>query len=401
MRHGRPSAVMVLNQVASDSLDALMTAPGVASDSTRIDSLLDSDAARSVWVYWFSGRPRIFSFDASIHTALGDSRRGGRVLSLMLPPFSILRALGQLDPAFSRAARVAVARSYLPGGSAVPDACTPAFSRLFAQVEDDAVEGAHSDSYTLTFESGLGAVLQAAAVGEPARNTGRLLMVFAVPTQQLTSRRADGGRRYDFRLRLTAVNQEGEVVLSLDTLRTLVAPVAPIEGQFVTWLMELPMPAGTYDIRAALMTPGQQRGGFREWEGVRFGAGGGPEVSDLILARESNGLTWQSDGDRVELNPLDAYDEGGNALVYYEAYNLVPGRSYRTTLTLAPSDEDDDDGVTLQFTETAVDRTQHFRRGIGLERLDPGPHRMTVTLRDLETGAETRRTREIRIIERQ
>lgn len=160
------------------------------------------------------------------------------------------------------------------------------------------------------------------------------------------------------------------------------------------------MPAGIYDIRAALMTPDQKAGGFREWKDVRFGtASSAPGLSDLILARESNGLTWQSDGDRVDLNPLDAYDEGGDALVYYEAYNLVPGRNYRTTLTLAPSDEDDDDGVTLQFTETAVERTQHFRRGMGLERLDPGPHRMTVTLTDLETGAETRRTREIRIVE--
>lgn len=401
MRHGRPSAVMVLNGVAADSLDMLMTAPGVASDSARIDSLLGSDAGSSTWVYWFSGRPRTFSFDASIRTAYHVSRHGGRVLSLGNPPLAVLRSLAQLDPLYARAARMAVSRASMPWQPAAPTACTPTFSRLAVQVEKDAVEGARSDSYTLTFESSLGAVLQAAAVGDPARNDSRLLMVFAVPTSRMSARRAGGGRRYDFRLRLTAVSEEGDVVLSMDTLRTLVAPVVPIEGQFVTWLMELPMPAGSYDIRAALMTPDQQRGGFREWKGVRFGtAEGEPGLSDLILARESNGLTWRSGGDRVELNPLDAYNEGGDALVYYEGYNLVPGRSYRTTLTLAPSDEDDDDGVTLQFTETAVSRTQHFRRGIGLKRLDPGPHRTTVTLTDLDTGAETRRTREIRIIER-
>ena len=225
--------------------------------------------------------------------------------------------------------------------------------------------------------------------------------MFAVPTSRLTARQADGGKRYDLRLRLTAVSDAGEVVLALDTLRTLVAPVAPFDGQFVTWLMELAMPAGTYDVRAALMRPDAAAGGFREWKGVTFGTtASAPGLSDLILARERNGLTWQNGGDRVELNPLDAYEEGGDALVYYEAYNLVPGRRYQTTLTLAASDDEDDDGVTLTFTETAVSTAQHFRRGIGLEQLDDGPHRLTVTLTDLESGAETKRVRALRIIDR-
>lgn len=398
MRHGRPSAVMVLNGVASDSLDVLMTEPGLASDPARIDRLVEIDDRSSTWVYWFSGRPRVFSFGASIP----HSRWGGRVLSLGNPPLAILRSLAQLDPLYGRAARLAVSRANMPWNSVVPTACLPTFSRLAIQVEKDAVEAAHTDSYTLTFGSSLNAVLQAAAVGNPASGTGRLLLVFAVPTEQLTSRRVDGGRRYDVRLRLTAVSDAGAVVLALDTLRTLVAPVAPFEGQFVTWLMELPMPAGTYDVRAALMTPDAASGGFREWKGVTVGTtASAPGLSDLILARESNGLTWQNGNDRVELNPLDAYDEGGNALVYYEAFNLVPGRRYQTTLTLAASDDDDDDGVTLTFTETAASSAQHFRRGIGLERLDDGPHRLTVTLTDLNTGAETRRTRELRIIEKQ
>jgi len=400
MRHGRPSAVMVLSGVASDSLDVLMTEPSTAQGSANIDRLVRADISRSTWVYWFNGRPRTFSFGASIHTVgLGSSRRGGRVLTMATPPLAVLRALAQLDPLYGRAARMAASRANMPWGSAVPSACTPTFSRLAIQVEEDAVEGAHSDSYTLTFESSLDAVLQAGAVGDPASGTGRLLLVFAVPTERLTARRAAGGRRYDFRLRLTAVDSEGDVVLSLDTLRTLVAPVVPIEGQFVTWLMELPMPAGSHDVRAALMTPDASAGGFREWKGVRFGTpDGGPGLSDLILARETRGLTWQNSGDRVELNPLDAYDEGGNALVYYEGFNLVPGRRYQTTLTLAPSDSDDDDGVTLRFTEEASGTSQHFRRGIGLERLDAGPHRLTVTVADLETGAEVRRVREIRIV---
>jgi hypothetical protein len=400
MRHGRPSAVTVLNGVASDSLDVLMTEPSTTQDSANIDRLVEADISRSTWVYWFNGRPRTFSFGASIHTVgLGSSRRGARVLTMATPPLAVLRALAQLDPIYGRAARMAVSRASMPWVPAVPTACMPTYSRLAIQVEGDAVEAAHSDSYTLTFDSSLDAVLQAGAVGNPADGTGRLLMVFAVPTQRLTARRTDGGRRYDFRLRLTAVSEAGDVVLSLDTLRTLVAPVAPIEGQFVTWLMEFPMRAGSYDVRAALMTPDAAAGGFREWKGVRFGAtGGGPGLSDLILARETRGLTWQNGGDRVELNPLDAYDEGGNALVYYEGFNLVPGRRYLTRLTLAPSDGGDDDGVTLRFTEEASTTSQHFRRGIGLQQLGDGPHRLTVTLTDLETGAEVQRVRALRII---
>ena len=400
MRHGRPSAVLVVDQLGLDTLGALVLQPATRSDPAAIDAQVESAAMYATWIYWFEGRPRVFTFAPSIRTPFHFSRHGGRVLSTM-PPGSpdVLLALASLDPVFARAARMTASKANQPWQPAMPPSCGPTFSRLAIQVEEDAVEGVHSDSYTLTFESSLDAVLQAGAVGDPARGTGRLLLVFAVPTERLTARRAAGGRRYDFRLRLTAVSSEGDVVLSLDTLRTLVAPVTPIEGQFITWLMELPMPAGSYDVRAALMTADASAGGFREWKGVRFGtADGGPGLSDLILARESRGLTWQNGGDRVELNPLDAYDEGGNALVYYEGFNLVPGRRYQTTLTLAPSDGDDDDGVTLRFTEAASGTSQHFRRGIGLKRLDAGPHRLTVTVTDLETGAEVRRAREIRIV---
>ena len=151
MRHGRPSAVMVLNGVASDSLDVMMTEPGLASDSARIDRLVEIGDRSSIWVYWFSGRPRIFSFGAS----LPRSRWGGRALYLGNPPVAVLRTLAQLDPLYARAARMAVSRSLMPWTPVVPTACTPTFSRLAIQVEKDAVEGAHTDSYTLTFESSL------------------------------------------------------------------------------------------------------------------------------------------------------------------------------------------------------------------------------------------------------
>lgn len=402
MRHGAPAMVQLGRHLLADSAIAPLVPAGTARPDTEVLlwAQMDPDlSARSdVWVYWFSGRTRVFTFVPGIL----NSEQGPRVLSLSPPASaSLLWSLGRADPVMRRAAaRLATYENRL-GSGAVPLACLPSMQDLAIRSEQDVVDAANSDSHSLIFGVPLNPVLQVAAVGVPASGTGRLLVVFAVPGATLRPVvAAPGDVRYTLRLRLTAVDRDHGTVRTHDTLRTWVMD-APLAGrQHLSGLFEVPLAAGRHEVRLAVMDTDGFSGGQQLWEAVRVGASRGTlALSDIVLAAESGGLRWENLGHPVEVNALNAYPSGGVAPVYYEASGLVPGRRYRTTLTVVPEGETTERGVTVTFLEEAPDRLTRYRRTIGLERLTRGRHALTVAIEDMETGARDERERTIHIVD--
>src|SRR5690606_21691851 len=111
-------------------------------------------------------------------------------------------------------------------------------------------------------------------------------------------------------------------------------------GAWLSGLVELPAPAGAYDVRVAVEEAGGKAGSTALLRGVALGAPRGTlALSDLVLGRTTGGLRWDNLGDPVMLNALNAYMPGDEAPVYYEASGLVPGRSYQTTLSVRPADD--------------------------------------------------------------
>jgi hypothetical protein len=272
--------------------------------------------------------------------------------------------------------------------------------RLVRDRTSDIADGLTTDGFAPRFARQLDPLIQVFAVGDPARGTARAIIVFALPGEGLAPTVLPGGTgavAYPVAMRLIATSAAGEV-RRIDTTRTFRAPVPLAPGSHLFGLVELPLGAGQWDVRAVFTQPGTDRGGAAGRIGIAIRAADRLALSDLVLGREGSGLAWRSPDGPVALNPIDAYPEGSAAQVYYEARGMVPGARYRTTLLVTGVSGDADGEVSLGFEETAAAAVQAFRRGVGLERLRRGQYRLTIIVERAGTAERAASERLINVL---
>ncbi len=197
---------------------------------------------------------------------------------------------------------------------------------------------------------------------------------------------------YPLALRLIATDAAGHVH-RLDTTRYFRAADTLRQGQFLFGTEELPVGAGTWDVRLLVTQPKVDAGGAIERREVTLATGSTLGLSDLVFGREGSGLVWHSPSGDVSLNPLDAYPRSGSVEVYYELSGTTPGRAYRTQVELHGVSGDAKGDVRLEFTERAHDRVLRLRRSVALDPLKGGQYRMTVTVTEDGTGQSVTRSR--------
>ncbi|HLS47916.1 MAG TPA: hypothetical protein VK012_05310, partial [Gemmatimonadales bacterium] len=404
IRHGEPAARVAapgteehdVDQVASaetplavEAMDA--SAPFEMPGGTEVGT-----SAQEVWQYLVDGESRILYFAGS--DALGTTVPSS-LYSYVPLRAALLRRVAAMDPRYETVA-FALEGQLAGLRRGMPVQCMTLSRTLRRESRDAMVTSVGSDSYALLFPEPLDPIVQISAVGQPSSGSGRFLVVFAVPGDRLTPAPVGtGGVRYRLGFRISAVDRDHRVIRGLDTLRSFVARDTLPDDAYLSGLFELPVPAGTYDVRVAVYAEDQQAGSAVKLGQVTLGAPRGVlGLSDILLGRESGGLRWENRGDPVMLNALNAYFVGGSAPVYYEAFGLEPGRAYQTTLTVRKVDAGEDEGVSLIFNETADRRVHHIRRTIGLEGLEVGHYRLLVTIEDPETGARATRERRLNII---
>ncbi len=250
----------------------------------------------------------------------------------------------------------------------------------------DLAQGLVTDSYAPEFGRELEPLIQVFAVGDPQRATGRALVTFALPGEQLTPTALNGGGVvYPLALRLIATNAHGESH-RLDTTRYFRAADTLRAGTHLFGLAELPLGAGRWDVRAVFTQPGTEAGGAVGRLDVVLPGGSGLAVSDLVFGRVGSGLVWHGPEGPVPLNPLDAYPQDGAVEVYYEASGLEPEARYRTTLRIEGVSGDAEGRVEVGFEDRVAAGRQAFRRTIDLDRLSGGQYRLTLTIEDLAHG---------------
>lgn len=409
MRHGEPAARIRAPGANADIAPlvagpATPPRPGILNDGepfalpNATESAIDGWDTREIWQYWFEGKSRLMYFSGSL--ALGRSAPSTLYSYIPLDP-NLLYRVAALDPRYRK---VAFAAELERAGMrrAGPVECMPARMELRRESREAMIASVETDSYSLLFPAPLDPILQAVAVGQPNDGTGRLLVVFAVPGERLTPEPvAGGGVRYRLGIRISAVDRQHQLIRGLDSLRSFVARDTIRAGGFLTGLVEVPAPAGTYTIRVAVYQMDERAGSAANLGTVTLGSGPGAlAMSDLLLEREAGGLRWDNRGTVVMLNALNAYSEGAAAPVFYEAYGLHPGRSYETTLSVRELEGNDDRGVSLVFRERADRSTMQVRRTIGLEDLAPGQYRLTVTIVEEGTGARATRSRLLNVVRR-
>ena len=140
----------------------------------RARSLNDPGASSAeVWTYFIDGRVRSFLFRGS--NWLGTNTPSTLSADISSPELALLRA--QVDPRFEKV----WAHYDSPFPPKVPVECMVTVQRLAQEVRADLMVGGSSDDHPLIFPEPAIPAVQVAAVGDPATQTGEVVVAYAVP----------------------------------------------------------------------------------------------------------------------------------------------------------------------------------------------------------------------------
>ena len=362
------------------------------------------------WSYDLPDGVRIFHFRGS--KALGTSAATTLVASLPMDP-AMLTVRGTMDPRY-----VTLANRIEGMITSTRYAATfnnPSFTGAAAVgnhlVQQEIVRnqkaiavGVSTDAYPLSFKRPLEALVQVYGVGLGAGQTRRVLGVFVVPGRVITPMaRTDGGSGllYPISIRLVAMDREHGVIRQLDTTRVFLTQDTLKKDQYLTGLVELPIPAGTFQVRALVTSPGLDAGAAAGRDSVRI-----PEapteltLSDLVLGRP-NGMGWNYGGRKIALNPLNAYLKGADGELFYEVSGLTAGATYETSIAVHRASDKPKDKAALEITSTFVADAAYrpLTQGIGLRELKPGNYRLTVTITERGSDRSTTRWQALNILD--
>jgi tetratricopeptide (TPR) repeat protein len=344
------------------------------------------DVANESWRYDLPDRQLVFHFCASL--ALGTASATTLVPMLDLDADMLESRVG-LDGRYWGLA------SQVRNGNLPPET----LRRITEEGRRTIAEGLRTDSYLLLFKHALEPTVQIYAVGEPDAAANRALVVFAIPGERLQPEFVGERLAYPLRLRISAVDTLRGITRMLDTLRLFATRDTLRKGQYLSGTQELPLPPGSYQLRALLEQ--RERNAAGAVGRAAVGATGTPgqlTLSDLVPGAAGSGLEWSHRGRRIPLNPLDSYAPGSELQLYYELGGAVRGREYRTEARLARTGiggKAGSDGVTLSFTDRADAAEMALQRTIGLGRLEPGRYLLIVTVR--EEGGQRSASRELTV----
>lgn len=370
------------------------------------------------WAYDLPVGRRVFHFLGS--RALGTS--AATTLNAALPPdVAMWDSRGNLDPRYTRMGsdlerRIAQARTerLSPGhetAAAQEQRRSPGTALRPETVYQDILRGrtaiaagVTTDGFPQRFKHDLGAIIQTYEMGLAGTEPRRVLAVFAVPGRRLTPMpRTDGGagNLYPVAIRVIALDRAQGVLRQLDTLRTFLVRGQLGPGQYLSGLVELPVPPGTYQIRVLITVPGLDAATGIAQDSLEIPHPSKDlQISDLVLGRRQSGLSWGYSGERISLNPLNAYPKGGDAELYYELDGLTVGESYevKTSVRRADSRPGEKPEVQSGFEIVSAAKYQSVTRGVGLANLNPGAYLLEVKVEEARTGRTVTRQRALNIL---
>ena len=251
-----------------------------------------------------------------------------------------------------------------------------------------------SDSDPLRFQKDLGILVQ--AYGIPGRG---VLAVIAIPLDRLAPKQADRDTLNSYAAHVRVMvgdSATGQVVGSLDTVRTWSVSRKPGTGVWLSAWFEVTAPPGNWDVAVLANDTTSTLGGGRRIDDVPVANFDGQtlRMSDLILGRESSGLRWRQSGQPVPLNPTGAWRRNEDATLSYEVDGMVAGREYETRLEVWQAKAPERGVKTvLMFRDVASGGTQLIRRDLSLSEIGAGEFRLLVKIRDTTSRAEATQSR--------
>lgn len=236
------------------------------------------------------------------------------------------------------------------------------------------VVGTTSDSYELRYQENLRARTDVMAVGRS--DAGNLLQVtWAVPGATLKPITHELGFVYPVRLRVSVMDEQGNVVAALDTTKRFLSSVAIPPKENLVDRMSLPVPPGLLRYRVAVDQE-ERVGIVMPRDSIEVGKFDGSTftLSSVVLGARNANLRWvRAPGDTIFFNPTGVYRQNAEMELYYEVYGLNPGSPYSVELRVGRR-EGGRPAITLKYEEKAEGVVTRTRRTIKLERVRQGDY---------------------------
>ena len=254
--------------------------------------------------------------------------------------------------------------------------------------------GTSTDTQARRWPARLGAGRQAVATAESS-GRGTIHLAVAVSLDDLPD---EADRKAGLRLLIAARPVGGGDVVRADTT----IPVPAKRGtKYASALVDLAVPSGPVEV-TAVAEMGDSAGVVLARDTLQVpDAGAGLALSDLILGRESAGLSWQaSPGEPVPLNPTGSHPRAEPLSLYYEVYGLGDAAGVADLVLWKVEDRDPPAdsmppsgrrALRLRFDERGAGPVTRVRRSVDLTDLPPGSYRLRLRLQDA-AGREVVRT---------
>lgn len=240
-----------------------------------------------------------------------------------------------------------------------------------------------SDDYIRRFKRTLHPNARIYAFPRNEKSPARVLVTIALPGSELTAEPQDSGSLYRVQLHLTLAPVTGEVRVDRDTIRTIRA-AAPLKGRAALQLSEeMEVDPDFYQSRLTISNLEGTSGVSLAMDSVDIEDGTlGLSVSDLVLGKESSGFSWWSGTTKVFLNPTGTISRSEPLRLYYQVAGLITETAYSTEVELFRSvGQSRRLALRLSFKDNAEVSMVETERLIGLDRLQPGPYTIKVTIR--------------------
>ncbi len=265
--------------------------------------------------------------------------------------------------------------------------------------------GTTTDTHILRFEKELEPFVLRYSLTQGNGLDGTVLIVFALPTENLKGTRVEQGVRYPIEIRVTAEDVGGREAGRVDTTRVFEAPVSLSDGEFLLGLEEIELASGLYTIRIAFRDLNGGAGGLVKIDSVVVPPPEkDPMVGTLVTGLRDGGLAWVSRGDSVHINPTGIYPSDAEVMVHYELFNIPVGEVFQSKLEVKRKRGliggifgGRGDRISLEFTGVSEGRETMVDHKLDLATLRPGDYEIKLEV-ELQDGSIQQRISRMTVV---
>ena len=243
--------------------------------------------------------------------------------------------------------------------------------------------------------------------GAPGKTT--VVAAFAVPANELEPSDEEGGVKYRFDLSLILADTAAGTVSRTDDSARVVMPRPLRDEELLRAHLEVQVPPSATTLQRVIVTDPSEPGIGQLYGGpfpIPDYSGSSLMLSDIALAQPNAARGWKRGEVTLALVPSNRF-AGGEFSMYYEIYNLPAGNRYTTEVVIDRTDKGTaaklrqllggSSAISFRFagesTADASGTVRELQRLGNAAQLGKGRYRMTITVKNLETGATAKNSR--------